>query len=317
MKLLIGASNIKPEHPYPVLAIGNFDGLHLGHQAILSKAIERAKAHQGTSIILTFEPHPRRVFHPEETFKLLNTFQIKARMIEGTGVDVCYVAEFNTGFLELSPEAFSQKFLQEKMACKEVIVGKDFRFGKDRAGDLADLVRFGETYGFKVLAQEPVWVEGEMVSSSQIRALLREGNIALAGKMMGRFYILEGKVIHGDGMGAELGYPTANLRLPNELIPGLGIYAARVDFMKMEGHKTQDAIVYIGSRPTFAKKAISIEVHLLDFREDLYGKRIRVSMVDRIRGDEHFETKEALIRQIALDIEKARAILQKTGVSPA
>jgi len=316
MKLLIGASNIKATYPYPVVAIGNFDGLHLGHQAILSQAMKRASDKQGTSVVLTFEPHPRKVFHPEETFKLLSTFQIKARMIEATGVDVCFVAEFNKSFLALSPEAFSKRFLQEKIGCKEVIVGRNFRFGKDRAGGLEDLVRFGRDCGFQVLAQEPVWVEGKMVSSSQIRRLLREGDVALAARMMGRYYTLEGKVIHGDGLGASLGYPTANLRLPNELIPGLGIYAARVDFMKMEGHKTQDAIVYIGSKPTYSKKAIAIEIHLLDFREDLYGKRIRVSLLDWIRGDEAFGSESELSRQIALDIERAREILKKTGVSP-
>ena len=317
MKLLIGSSNIKPVNPYPVVAIGNFDGLHLGHQAILSQAMKRAKENDGTSIVLTFEPHPRKVFYPEKTFKLLNTFQIKTRLIEATGIDLCYVTEFNQGFLGLSPEAFSKKFLHEKIGCKEVVIGKNFRFGKDRSGDLEDLIHFGELYGFKVLAQEPVWINETAVSSSQIRKLLREGNVALAGKMMGRFYILEGKVIHGDGMGASLGYPTANLRLPNELIPSVGIYAARVDFMKTEGHKTQDAIVYIGSKPTFSQKAISIEIHLLDLNKDLYGKRIRVTLLDWIRGDEQFENKDALVRQIALDIQQARLILKKTGLSPA
>lgn len=316
MKLLIGSSNIKPENPYPVVAIGNFDGLHLGHQAILSKVIKRAEENNGTSIVLTFEPHPRKVFHPEKTFKLLNTFQIKTRLIEAAGIDLTYVAEFNRGFLALSPEAFSKEFLHEKIGCKEVVVGKNFRFGKDRAGDLEDLIHFGKIYGFKVVVQEPVWVDEIAVSSSQIRQLLRKGNVALAARMLGRFYTLEGKVIHGDGMGVSLGYPTANLRLPNELIPSVGIYAAQVDFMKTEGHKTQNAVVYIGSKPTFSQKAISIEIHLLDFNKDLYEKRIRVTLLDWIRGDEQFQNGDALVRQIGQDIEKARLVLEKTGVAP-
>ncbi|MFQ5543752.1 MAG: bifunctional riboflavin kinase/FAD synthetase, partial [Nitrospiria bacterium] len=185
MKLLIGASNIKPEFPYPVVAIGNFDGLHLGHQAILTQTMKRAKENDGTSILLTFEPHPRRLLQPEKTFKLLYTYQSKMRLIENTGIDLAYTTEFNKAFLALSPEAFSKNFLYEKMACKEVVVGKNFRFGKDRAGTLEDLVRFGKEFGFKVVVQDPVWVDGNIVSSSQVRKLVKEGDVRLAGKMLG------------------------------------------------------------------------------------------------------------------------------------
>ena len=316
MKLLIGAANIKPVAGYPVVAIGNFDGVHLGHQAILSTAVRRAREHRGTSVVLTFEPHPKRVFHPEKTFKLLTTFQVKMRLIEGIGIDLAYVAEFNKKFSERSPEVFAKAFLKDQIGAKEVIVGQNFRFGQDRAGTVADLIRFGETYGFRVTVQEPVVVDRLTVSSSQIRRLLQEGDVRLAGKMLGRFYTIEGKVIHGDGVGESLGYPTANLRLPNELIPKVGIYAARIDFLKTEGYKTQDGIVYIGTKPTFAKKAIAIEIHLLDFRENLYDKRLRVALIDRIREDQTFDSREALILQIKKDIQHARAILAATGVAP-
>lgn len=317
MKLLIGASNIKPNVNYPVVAIGNFDGVHLGHQAILAECIKRAKKNDGNAVLLTFEPHPRRYFHPEETFKLLNTFQVKTRIIESFGADITYTTEFNKTFAELSPEDFARKFLHEKIGCKEVVVGKNFRFGKDRAGTLEDLVRYGEELGFKVIVPEPVIVDGKIVSSSEIRNLLSEGNVALAAKMLGRYYTLEGKIIRGDNMGAALGFPTANIRLPNELIPKYGIYAARADFLKTDGFGTKDGVVYIGSKPTFDKKALSLEVHIFDLDMDLYEKRLKVTLIDWIRDDERFESETALSSQIRKDVEKAKEILAQKGETPA
>ncbi len=311
MKLLIGASNIKPNLDYPIVAIGNFDGVHLGHQAIIAEAIERAKQNNGTAVVLTFEPHPRRHLNPGKTFKLLNTFQIKARLIEGFGIDVTYVTEFNKAFAELSPEGFAKKFLHEKIGCKEVVVGKNFRFGKDQEGTLDDLIRYGETLGFKVISPEPVQVEGHVVSSSEVRKQLMEGNVALAAKMLGRHYIVEGKVLHGDDRGAALGFPTANLRLPNELIPREGIYAARADFLKTDGYGTKDCVVYIGTKPTFDQNVLSLEVHVLDFKKDLYEKRLRVALIDWVRGDERFDSAEALSIQIQKDVDKAREILAR------
>ncbi len=316
MKLLIGASNIQPNLHYPVVAIGNFDGLHLGHQVILAKAIDRAKETGGNAVVLTFEPHPRRYFQPEQAFRLLYTFQIKTRMIENLGMDVTYTTEFNKKFAELSPEAFATEFLHKKMACKEVIVGKDFRFGKDQAGTVDDLIRFGETLGFKVITPDPVTIDGTVVSSSEIRKCLLGGNVALAAKMLGRYYTLEGKVLRGDDRGKALGFPTANLRIPNEVIPGNGIYAARVDFLKTDGFGTKDGVVYIGTKPTFDKNEISLEVHIFNFTKDLYEKRLRVTLIDWIRGDERFETEAELTEQIKKDCEKAKEILTGSEHSP-
>jgi len=311
MKLLIGASNIKPNLDYPVVAIGNFDGVHLGHQAIIAETIKRAKMNNGTAVVLTFEPHPRRYLQPEETFKLLNTFQIKTRIIESFGIDVTYTTEFNKAFAELSPEDFATKFLHEKMACKEVIVGQNFRFGKDRAGTLDDLIVYGKKLGFNVISPDPIKVDGHIVSSSEVRKQLMSGNVALAAKMLGRYYIVEGKVIRGDDRGAALGFPTANLRLPNELIPKEGIYAARADFLKTDGFGTKDCVVYIGSRPTFDSKGLSLEVHVFDFDKNLYEKRLRVTLIDWVRGDERFEDEAELSRQIQKDVDKAKAILAR------
>jgi riboflavin kinase / FMN adenylyltransferase len=318
MKLLIGSANIKPIPEYPVVAIGNFDGVHLGHQAILAHAIERAQEKEGTSVVLTFEPHPMKVLHPEREFRLLNTFQVKMRLIEATGVDVAFSTEFSRAFAEQTAYEFAKTFLRDKIGCKEVIVGKNFNFGKDRTGTVDELIQFGKEFGFEVVIQEPVMVEGTPVSSTKIRQLIQqEGNVGLAGKMMGRYYSMEGKVLHGDGRGKSLGYPTANFRLPNELIPKEGVYAARVATLKAEGYMTLDGIVYIGSKPTFDKTEVGMEVHLFDSNDDLYGKRLLVTFIEWVRGDEKFQDATALVRQIGQDIEKAKAILKEKGATPS
>lgn len=317
MKLLIGSANIKPIPDHPVVAIGNFDGVHLGHQAILATVIERAQEKNGASVILTFEPHPMKVLHPESEFKLLNTFQVKMRLIESTGIDVAFSAEFNKAFSEQTPEQFAKTYLRDKIGCKEVVIGPNFKFGKDRAGTVEDLVRFGKELGFEVTVQEPVFVEGIPVSSTKIRQLIQEGNVGLAGRMMGRYYSMEGKVLPGDGMGKTLGYPTANFRLPNELVPKEGVYAARIATLKAEGYVTLDGIVYIGSKPTFDMKEVRMEVHLFDFNGDLYGKRLLVTFIEWIRGDEKFPDSAALVGQIGRDIEKAKSILKERGATPS
>ncbi|MFQ5780923.1 MAG: bifunctional riboflavin kinase/FAD synthetase, partial [Nitrospiria bacterium] len=294
MKLLIGAANIKPIKAYPVVAIGNFDGVHLGHQATLSRTIKRAKEKNGTSVVLTFEPHPLKVLHPERDFKLLSTFQVKVRLIESTGIDVTFSTEFSKPFAQQTPYEFAKTYLHDKIRCKEVVVGRNFRFGRDRAGTVEDLVRFGKELGFEVIPQEPVWMDGFAVSSSKIRRLVQEGNVGLAGKMLGRYYAMEGKVIHGDGEGEMLGYPTANFRLPNEVVPKEGVYAARVAILRTEGYHDLDATVYIGAKPTFEGREVRMEVHLFDFREDLYGKRLLVTFIEWIREDVKFQDKAAL-----------------------
>lgn len=316
MRMFIGSANIKPIEAYPVVAIGNFDGLHLGHQAILAEAIRRAQEKEGTSVVLTFEPHPVKVLHPERDLRLMSTFQVKMRQIEATGIDVAFSAEFNKTFAQLSPYDFAKTYLHNKIGAKEVVVGRNFQFGKDRAGKVEDLIQFGKELGFEVVVQDPVLVDGIVVSSTKIRELMKEGNIYLASRMMGRYYAMEGKVLPGDGMGKKLGIPTANFRLPNELVPKEGVYAARIATLKAEGYVTLDGIVYIGSRPTFGAHESRMEVHIFDFNEDIYGKRLLVTFVDWIRGDQKFDSTEALIQQMKKDIEQARTVLKEKGATP-
>jgi len=311
MQLIIGSVNIKPMGQYPVVAIGNFDGLHLGHRAILANAVCRARAHDGRAIVLTFEPHPAQLLSPDRKLRLLYPFQSKIRLLESTGVDVTDVADFTHAFAQLPPREFAQIFLHDKMGAREVLIGGDFKFGKDRAGTVADLMQLGKEYGFNVHVQAPVVVEQMIVSSSKIRELIGEGNVGLAAKMLGRDYAVEGRVVHGDNMGKALGYPTANLRLPNELIPKEGIYAVRVSILRVEGVIACDGIVYIGTKPTFTpRREAQIEVHLFDHTEDLYGRRLIVTFIAWVRGDEKFSDAAALARQIREDIKQAKSILK-------
>ncbi len=315
MKLAIGTPNIQPPGGHPVVAIGNFDGLHLGHQAILRQAVAHARTRAALAVALTFEPHPTQVLAPEREMRLLYPFQTKIRLIEALGVDMTFVADFNAAFARQSPEVFAQSILRDRIGCRTVVVGRDYRFGKDRAGDVATLTALGRTLGFEVISTDPVGMDGIPVRSSRIRALLHEGDVALAARLLGRHYAVSGKVIRGDGRGKSLGFPTANIRLPNEVIPGPGIYAARIHVLRAEGPRAFDGAVYLGANPTFHqgeahRSEIRLEAHLLDFDGDLYDRRLQVTFVDRVRGDEAFANPDALIQQMRRDVERARALLK-------
>jgi len=309
MDLIIGTPNIQPMSPSPVVAVGNFDGVHLGHQAILRQAVARAAAQGGVAAALTFEPHPSRVLAPEREMRHLYPFQTKMRLIESAGIARTYVADFDAAFARQSPEAFAEQFLSARLGCREVIVGRDYRFGKNREGDLDRLIALGRASGFSVVSVAPVAVDGVTVSSSRIRAALGAGDVARAGQMLGRHYATRGKVIRGDGVGKTLGFPTANLRLPNELIPGPGIFAARIDLLRAEGVVRHDGVVYIGDRPTFGKTERRMEASLFDFDGDLYDRRLVIHFIDRVRGDMAFPNTADLIARMQMDVEEAKRLL--------
>jgi riboflavin kinase/FMN adenylyltransferase len=307
MKLIIGTTNIQPMSPRPVVAIGNFDGLHLGHRAILQQAVERAAASGGTAVALTFDPHPAHLLAPERETKMLYSFQTKMRLIESTGVDATCVVDFDADFAQQSPQAFIGDFLLKRLNVAEVVVGENYRFGKNREGGIETLRAFGGH--FSVTCVEPVEVDGIVVSSSRIRAALQAGDVRLTGRMLGRPFATSGKVIKGEGRGRSLGFPTANLRLPNESVPGSGIYAARIDTLRAEAVRPHDGIVYIGTASTFQKSEIRLEAHLFDFDGDLYDQRLLVHFIDRVRPDQTFSDTADLIRQMHVDVEQAKKIL--------
>lgn len=312
MVTLIGTEEISPIQRYPVVAIGNFDGIHLGHQAILKKTIERARANHGTSVVLTFRPHPSQILAPEKPTLLLTPFEDKIRLMESFGIDMVLLVEFNKEFSHQTPAEFAQDLLHEKIGCKEVIVGEKFAFGKNRAGTVTDLSRFGQKLGFTVFVQQNLTLNGAIVSSSRIRALLQEGNIGVAAKMLSRPYTMSGEVVPSEGRGRKMGFPTANINLSGKLVPKEGIYAARATFS--DDPTLRNGIAYIGSKPTFTRQgAAQVEIHLFDFHKNIYGKKMEVSLLEWIRADEKFDSPEALIKQMQKDIKKARSILSLSG----
>ena len=308
MKILVGTEGITPITPYPVVAIGNFDGLHFGHQALLKKTVQRAKEKKGTSVVLTFWPHPSAILSPTQPTQLLTPFEEKKDLIASCGIDMVLFVAFSKEFAHQTPAQFAQNLLSEKVGCREVFVGERFAFGKNRAGKVSDLVALGKQLGFEVFSQETVFLDNTIVSSSTIRELLQTGNVGLAAKMLSRPYALEGEVIRGDGAGKHLGFATANMNLPGRIVPREGIYAARTTLF--DGAPPYDSIVYVGSKPTFHNKgAVQIEVHLFDYNKDLYGEKMKVAFLEWIRADEKFNNSSALIKQMQRDTEKARLIL--------
>jgi len=305
MRIIRGIKNYTEKLAGPVLTLGNFDGVHLGHQAIFKKVVDRAKETGGTSIAFTFEPHPLKVLAPERSPLLLNTFHAKMRLFEAAGIEVVICANFTRAFADQNPEDFAREILSEKIGVREVYVGYDYAFGKGREGSIESLRRMGRANGFEVGIIDPVRVGGSVVSSSLVRDRISGGRVEDAAEFLGRHYSIEGDVVHGSHRGLTLGFPTANLRTANELVPGFGVYAvaAGIDGRRLKG------VASIGVRPTFDNGPVSIEVHLLGWNDDLYGRQLEVSFIKRLRGEQKFPDVDSLIRQIRKDVADAESIL--------
>lgn len=291
-----------------VLTIGNFDGQHVGHRALLQAVVETAQKSAGTPTVLTFEPHPAKVLMPGIDLLFLTGMEEKLRGFEEAGIEEVVIVEFNEELSRLTPEAFVFTVLQAGLRVHKLLVGEHFVFGKGRSGSIADLRRLGPQAGFEVHPVPPVHVEGQVVSSTRIRSLILAGEVGRAAVLLGRFYAIEGPVIAGDKRGQDLGWPTANLRLPPErVVPADGVYAARVE---AEG-RGWDAVAYVGTRPTFGPGERLLEAHVLDERPDLYGKHVRIGFVERLRGDRVFSTQAELAAGIELDVARARECLHQ------
>ena len=302
MRIVRGVKNFAERLPNPVLTLGNFDGVHLGHQAIFQKVVERAREIGGTSVAFTFEPHPLKVLAPERSPQLLNTFHGKMRLFECAGIELVICANFTRVFADQHPEDFARDVLHKQIGVKEVYVGYDYAFGKGREGSIESLKRMGTTYGFKVGIIEPVQVDGVVVSSSTARDLISNGRIAEAARLLGRNYTIEGEVVHGSHRGHELGFPTANLKTSNELIPAFGVYAV---LARVEG-RTLKGVASIGIRPTFDSGPVSVEVFLFEFHENLYGREMEVAVVERLRREERFAGVDELVPPIRRDVQHAQ-----------
>lgn len=309
MKLIDGIEKIKEKLPYPVLTLGNFDGVHLGHQAIFKALIERAKKKHGTSIVFTFEPHPLRVVAPERAPGRLTPFKAKITLIKPFGINVLICANFTSKFAQIKAEDFVKDILVKTIGVQEVFVGANYLFGKGRKGSPELLKKLGKESGFKVTIIPELKLNNVILSSSRVRTLIAKGRVEDTAILLGRQYSVEGQVIKGMKRGKKLlNIPTANLSTSNELLPKDGVYAVTVNL----GRKTFGGAANIGCNPTFKNKRISFEVHILDFEGNILGETIRVNFVKRIRDEIKFSKISDLAVQLRKDIEEIRGILTKS-----
>ena len=305
MKIVRGTKNISGPFPYPVVTLGNFDGVHVGHQILFRKAAEIAREKEGTSIAFTFEPHPLKIIAPEKVPPLLTHFHKKMELIEACNIDSVICADFTRKFADQRPRDFSKDILKEKIGAREIVVGFDYAFGRGREGTIPYLKKMGEEFGFVVNVVDPIQLDGLTVSSSHVRELIEAGNMESAQKFLGRNYSIVGPVVSGYKTGQAIGFPTANIDTSKVQIPGTGVYAVRMIYQK----KSYDAVANIGFNPTFQRDRLSVEVHIFDFNQAIYGKEIEVEFISRIRSEIEFESKDDLVVQINKDIEQAKTIL--------
>ncbi|MEO1564193.1 MAG: bifunctional riboflavin kinase/FAD synthetase [Pseudomonadota bacterium] len=298
-----------PQDRGAVVAIGNFDGVHLGHQAVIDLTREHAEHHKAPLGVLTFEPHPREYFAPKApAFRLMNA-GAKANRLEKLGVQTLYQLNFNAALSNLSAEAFAQKVIHSGLGLRHVIVGSDFCFGKGRAGTAEMLDAFGKDLGFGVTVADLIGEADQVYSSTAIRNALSEGDPKLAAKMLGHYHRIEGEVIHGDARGRDLGYPTANMSLDGLHKPKYGIYAVLVDIRTGPHKGSYHGVASLGERPTFGVNIPNLESFIFDFSGDLYGAELSVALVDFQRPEQKFDSLDALIAQMDQDSLQARATL--------
>lgn len=293
-----------------VLSLGNFDGLHLGHQAVLGKARDLARANGAPAGVMTFEPHPLLFFKPEQEPFLLSPFRTKARMIEAMGLDYLFVQTFDREFSQRPAENFVEEILVGGLAVSHIVVGYDYVFGFQRKGNVALLNDLAAKHDFGVTSVGELSEGGVRYSSTTIRNLLKDGAPEKAANLLGRYWEIEGRVERGDQRGRTLGFPTANVPSHGYLHPKKGVYAVRAGIDRGGETIWHDGVANFGNRPTFDKKDVLLEVHLLDFNEDLYAKHLRVALIDYIRPEQKFDGLDALKAQIAADSLAARAALR-------
>jgi riboflavin kinase/FMN adenylyltransferase len=289
------------------VTIGNFDGIHLGHQAMLARLTARAAAVGGAPTVLTFEPHPREVFNPQDAPSRLTSLREKLEILRGLGVAHVHVCRFTRAFAALSAEDFVGRILVEGLRARYVLVGDDFRFGARRAGDFALLQRLGQEHGFEAEALHAVEAAGQRASSTAVREALAAGDMATAAQLLGRPYSISGRVVGGDRLGRKIGYPTANIQLKHNRPPLKGIFAVHV-----QGLETPDwpGVASLGTRPTVHPDGKpTLEVHLFNFDKSIYRAHLRVEFLHKLRDEVKFPNLEALIAQIDADARLARELL--------
>ena len=316
MKIINHLDDITAPYRRAVVTIGNFDGVHRGHQVLMRKVVDKARQIGGTAIAITFEPHPIRVLKKNGQPPLITLYDQKTELIEKNGMDVLICIPFTPEFADLTAEQFVRELLVDRIGMKAIVVGSDYVFGKNREGDIDRLRSFAGDLDFEVIIVDRIQLAGVpgRISSTRIRKLVEAGRVTDARRQLGRDYQIRGKVVGGRDRGAKLlGFATANIRLHDELCPRVGIYAVTVE---CEG-KSYDGVANIGYSPTFDDRLFTVEVHILDFQQDIYGKRIRVNFVERIRDEIKFDSIDALKAEIGRDVQKARDLLARRRESGA
>ena len=286
------------------LTIGNFDGVHLGHQAMLADLVRAARERRLRSCVMTFEPHPREFFAPDQAPARLTSLREKLELLAKHGIDRVHVCRFNYELAQISAQDFVDRVLVRGLGVRWLLVGDDFRFGARRAGNFVTLKQAAPRAGFDVEAMESVILDGERVSSTAVRAALAAGDLTRAARLLGRFYSISGRVVRGDGLGRKLGFATANVQMKHNRPPLTGIFAVEVtgiDDMVLRGAAS------LGVRPTVKQQGRPVlEVHLLDFEQELYGRHLRVDFLHKFRDEEKYADLATLTRQIALDVENVK-----------
>lgn len=305
MLLLRHLERVGRRFPAPVLTLGNFDGVHLGHQAILRRLVETAHSVGGSAVALTFQPHPTAVLAPARAPRLITDWRTRVHLIAAMGVDAIVVQHFTRAFAAISADDFVRRFLVDGLGVRAVVVGHRVSFGHGRAGGAETLRQLGARCGFAVEVIGPVEASGMLVSSSAVRQAISEGEFERARLLLGRTPSVAGRVIHGHHRGHALGFPTANLRIADLALPPDGVYAVRA----LARGVPREGVANLGFNPTFEQHERSLEVHLFDLDENLYGQRIEVRFVRRLRGETRFPNVQALAAQIARDAAAARQVL--------
>ncbi len=305
MEVIEGYQNIKKNLPTPIITLGNFDGVHLGHQKILASIRNRAVELKGTSVVYTFHPHPLSVLTEGKQPLALTTLEERLGLIERCGIDIVICEPFTLDFSRITAEEFGQEILCQRIGAKEIYVGEDYKFGSKRQGDIHYLRKLGRMCDFRVRIVESIVSDSIIVKSSKIRQFIMMGDVSVARRLLGRAYQIGGQVVKGKGRGVHLGFPTANLKPNKSLYPAEGVYAVWVFY---QGQRFMGAM-NIGKNPTFEDQILSLEVHIMDFDKRIYGDELEVLFVQRIRGEQTFSSPKALAEQMHKDVGQVRRIL--------
>jgi len=293
-----------------VVTMGNFDGIHLGHQALVSNAVTEARRWRTECMVFTFEPHPLKLLAPDRAPQMIVNHQDKMDMLEALGVDAVVVQTFDRDFANIEAKDFVRRYLVEHLNLSKIWLGRDLRFGRARKGDAEDLIRWGRELGFGVGIVEPILIQGKRISSSRIRQLIQEGRVDEVRPMLGRYHFISGRVVRGQRRGRNIGFPTANLAAATELLPQDGIYATILQF---QGGRRL-SVSSVGHNPTFGEGLHTIEAYIFDFAQDIYGEPVKLSFVQRIREERKFAQIEDLVTQIHQDVLAARAIFDQMNL---